>query len=947
MNILDNPEMKQLIVDFFLVWRDVNDTNKNITLDGQAERKNSFYEFIYWNLNEHSFLESLSKEEKSKSLRIASNKIFNEKDETIYGNYDLSARKSKDRNSWTPKEGVYYKDFETQLKKDGWDDKARSKLRENVDQILGFCGSENEAKFDVRGLLAADIQSGKTLTYCALILRAMDNGYRNFYILAGQTTTLRIQTQKRLEGFLGVNRANRSTFKSFNFLSSPDIDGSITKKDIEKGLLGGVDHHGIWSFCVSAKNSDTLSSYKLKTQKNPSDELEKVKTPTLIIDDEADYGSIDTSRNNEDTPTTINRKIREILNNFDRVTYLAVTATPYANIFTSASDDHEEYGKNIYPEDFVVALDPPPKYFGNKKIFDIRRTYAANEINANIEEHWLPVYKSIDRETMLKYIPDNIRQHRDHTLIYSNFPDPLYEALITFFISTAIKEIRLNEKDIHLDNEKLNSSMLVHITTDLGIHPQIRDDIKTKLTDTMRKLEINDDDTLSKFLDIYEKLKKESKEFMDKVKNDLAFSDLKKYEVYKFDEILDKTKEILDKCLRLDQDLFLPVINSSDDNSLGDESFDEYISNNQNPYKIFIGGTVLSRGLTIPNLITSYLTREARQGNKADTHGQMSRWLGYRPDYEDLVKVFTYDELISEYKSFTIGFEKVKEKIKIGIRRKQEPTKILREIEMLDLENPERNASYTNLQKSRYMDVVTNIPIKPSPWSPCRLYTKNKENLLRDFETLSDFTNSNKQFHKKISDNSSIFKNMSSDDIKSLFKKISNPTREGRNILPIPETITELIDKNKNSENIKWSVAIVGLKQKKNETHQFDGIENYFTLGKRSVHRLDPTSKNYYFGQILSETQNKEDFLLDFDDQTRKAFEKDDEESVGEQTLYRSERHADFRKKDENLIVFYPSYNTNAESKFLAWAIAAKDEFFIEGTPRAALINTSISQESE
>ena len=85
----------------------------------------------------------------------------------------------------------------------------------------------------------------------------------------------------------------------------------------------------------------------------------------------------------------------------------------------------------------------------------------------------------------------------------------------------------------------------------------------------------------------------------------------------------------------------------------------------------------------------------------------------------------------------------------------------------------------------------------------------------------------------------------------------------------------------------------------------------------------------------------------DFDDQTRKAFEKDDEESVGEQTLYRSERHADFRKKDENLIVFYPSYNTNAESKFLAWAIAAKDEFFIEGTPRAALINTSISQESE
>ena len=79
MNILDNPEIKQLIVDGFLFWRDKNDSNKNITLDGQAERKNSFYEFIYSNFSEHSLLESLSKEEKSKSLRIASNKIFNER----------------------------------------------------------------------------------------------------------------------------------------------------------------------------------------------------------------------------------------------------------------------------------------------------------------------------------------------------------------------------------------------------------------------------------------------------------------------------------------------------------------------------------------------------------------------------------------------------------------------------------------------------------------------------------------------------------------------------------------------------------------------------------------------------------------------------------------------------------------------------------------------------
>ena len=34
--------------------------------------------------------------------------------------------------------------------------------------------------------IKTDIQSGKTLTYCGVIFRAMDNGYRNFIIICGQ-----------------------------------------------------------------------------------------------------------------------------------------------------------------------------------------------------------------------------------------------------------------------------------------------------------------------------------------------------------------------------------------------------------------------------------------------------------------------------------------------------------------------------------------------------------------------------------------------------------------------------------------------------------------------------------------------------------------------------------------------------------------------------------------
>ena len=85
--------------------------------------------------------------------------------------------------------------------------------------------------------------------------------------------------------------------------------------------------------------------------------------PLLLIDDEADNASINTSKD-PTRSTAINTVIREILQLFDRATYVGYTATPFANIFIDPNSDHEMLGDELFPENFIKALDPPTNYIG-------------------------------------------------------------------------------------------------------------------------------------------------------------------------------------------------------------------------------------------------------------------------------------------------------------------------------------------------------------------------------------------------------------------------------------------------------------------------------------------------------------------------------------------------------------------------------------------------------
>jgi len=71
----------------------------------------------------------------------------------------------------------------------------------------------------------------------------------------------------------------------------------------------------------------------------------------------------------------------------------------------------------------------------------------------------------------------------------------------------------------------------------------------------------------------------------------------------------------------------------------------------RNHSTIFVSGNVMSRGLTLEGLLTTYFTRSSASP-LADTQMQMQRWFGYRGTYIHLCRVFLSAEQLSLFSQY-------------------------------------------------------------------------------------------------------------------------------------------------------------------------------------------------------------------------------------------------------------------------------------------------------
>ncbi|WP_150253932.1 Z1 domain-containing protein [Nocardiopsis deserti] len=540
---------------------------------------------------------------------------------------------------------AHWRRFEEWLKKKGRKPASLASLGETTDRVLGLLEDPyRPGPWRNHGMVFGQVQSGKTANYTGVICKAVDAGYRVVVVLTSQHESLRHQTQARLDTeFLGFNSrftrdpdADHSKWVGVGTLNmkAPSVlpittqDGDFTASQF-KGT--SVDIHQMNVLAVVKKNARILRNLRdwLRNQLPPGAEHIS-NAPLLLIDDEADYGSVDTKRprngdynDPEHDPTAINTCVRELLGLFDQSAYLAYTATPFANIFINGETDHPLYGKDLFPRDFIVALEPSSDYCGPEVVFGLR-----DDSSGTDGRDPLPTIRAVaDHE---QWMPD---RHRKGFQVNSPLPASLVEALDAFILSTAVRrhrEILKNEQQSH-------NTMLVHVTRFTDVQGEVARQLEEHLNSMVeawgdyghsgRRLRERLADLWHRDFEKTHTEMAGRDDVTSQVGPRVSWNDITAYVPDVLEEAASGVKRINGKAEDiLEYELATPAT------------------------VVAVGGDKLSRGLTLEGLTVSYYLRASRT---YDTLLQMGRWFGYRPGYLDVTRLYTTDELLSSYVHIT------------------------------------------------------------------------------------------------------------------------------------------------------------------------------------------------------------------------------------------------------------------------------------------------------
>ena len=487
--------------------------------------------------------------------------------------------------------------------------------------IMNYLGNPNSSSpFLKRGLIIGDVQSGKTSTYIGLICKAADAGYKVFILLTGTIESLRQQTQERVEeGFIGINMSADKTGGQrvgVGLDNKPIRAMGLTSRksdftgDSDQIAVNLQDKNAV--VFVIKKNSSVLKNLTDWLISLNADPLtHKIDLPVLIVDDEADNASINTSKDKED-PTKINRMIRELANVFTKSNYVGFTATPFANVFIDPETPEKMEMQDLFPEDFIVSLPTPSNYIGPMQIFSPNGKYHSQITyieDAGVEEAdgW-PFYYKHKKEWE------------------GDLPNSLTDSVFTFYLANAIRDLR--------GDDKQHRSMLINISRFVLVQKYIKEQVEQLHGRAYRSIKFN-----------------LSEDFNASMKDPILkriYSNWKKYYSnleYTWDDI----QKILFSSV---ENIQIKIVNSSKSSEKLDYNVSDGIR------VIAIGGLALSRGLTLEGLIVSYFYRNTCT---YDVLMQMGRWFGYRKGYDDLFRIWTHEESAEWYAEIAESTEQLKD----------------------------------------------------------------------------------------------------------------------------------------------------------------------------------------------------------------------------------------------------------------------------------------------
>ena len=516
----------------------------------------------------------------------------------------------------------YWNRYRRHLIREGLPTASITTLDDVTDRVLGLMQDpERGGPWDRRGMVVGHVQSGKTANYAGLICKAADAGYKLIVVIAGVHNNLRSQTQRRIdEGFVGRDSARLLSRQDDMYVGVGRFDRTRrpttftnTIRDFNKATATGV---GIPlqnltepAVFVIKKNSSTLKNLlEWLREHSARGGGESIDEPMLLIDDEADNASINI-RHGAGEVSRINGQIRDLLRMFDRSCYVGYTATPFANIFIDPDTDDQMRGEDLFPRSFIVSLDPPSNYFGATTVFLEEGEQYIRNIEDN-EDH-LPIRHEID-------------------IILSSIPPSLADAVRTFILGRAIRLAR--------GHEGQHCSMLVNASRFMNVQRQLRNQIHELLDGIKGSIRVNgalppetalSDPAIRALHAVWER------EFRDT----------------EFD-----WAHVQNRLLEAASPIRAVEVNSQSPGTL------DYTGNRQDGLNVVaVGGFSLSRGLTLEGLMVSYFLRNSMM---YDTLMQMGRWFGYRPDYQDLCRIWMPDAAQGWYEHIADSIEELRSELR-------------------------------------------------------------------------------------------------------------------------------------------------------------------------------------------------------------------------------------------------------------------------------------------
>nr|WP_320037613.1 Z1 domain-containing protein [uncultured Bacteroides sp.] len=531
-------------------------------------------------------------------------------------------------------------------------------LDDITDKILDKCvNPKTKGRWDRRGMVVGNVQSGKTANYTGLINKATDAGYKLIIVIAGIHNSLRAQTQYRIdEGFIGRDSSDFILKKRNN-----KIGVGLIKADTEIYSYTSTDNKGDFNratatrlnvpiggksptVLVIKKNKSILENLILWLYNFANEDLNGDKkifdVPLLVIDDEADNASVNSGT--EIDIKTINRLIRTLLNLFNQNTFIGYTATPYANIFiptawseeveTMVKDVRLKVGEDLFPRDFIVNIPPPSNYIGAVKVFGYENNETGEDFKgldiirlANDQEPYFPLrLNSINKNEL----PDEV-------------PSSLKRAIKSFILTCAIRRLR--------GQENKHNSMLVHV----ALYVTWIDRVAWLVNEIVRDYKLQIRSGQGPLLEELKSLFIE--DFVPTTDNIIENLSYKDYKIKKHE--WDEVKDVLiDAVMKIEVRAVHGTKNTRnlEFHNIEDINYNDY---DNGMSVIAVGGNRLARGITLEGLSVSYYLRTTRL---YDSLMQMGRWFGFRPGYVDLCRLYTTEQLINWYRHVTLATEEMR-----------------------------------------------------------------------------------------------------------------------------------------------------------------------------------------------------------------------------------------------------------------------------------------------